>query len=599
MIRSGLMLLVLIMAMCSGAWGACQSIDKLTGNQGTSYCSSNTINRNYSQCKRSLNYRSVNECTQTNCTANLEVNIQGGSSGWLYCNVSGGFIGCSGYQSIVDINIIACETQCEADSIGCINEGKSWNSAKCECEVCKSDSTWFSDSSCVLSGSTGKYLNSYVKHQIKDCEELPEIEIKFWSTSCDTIQDSTYDCIGTVNGSTVMMKAPNGATFNCEADGSCSRAMQMIASGECKPPSSRPPTPLSSASEPTSSSEGEPTSSSSEGEPSSSGGGDEGSSDSEGGQHVIVDDLPQRLYDSLGNIDQNIEWFQPFVSGLYDATWDISGTTHDINQNTRTTADNTAGILEKSQNIDNKITTTNSLLTDIKNKNWSPNINVQPPQVNVENNTDVNGIQNRQDQTRDTLHNTNSLLEQILGWVSKGVTMDSFKQTFNVDSSGWGRLSEEISDAGDSLINQYGGIMAINNCDTTGGHRCDNAIIGVGGLDSAKKGAKSVYGELRDSMTHGAFMDSLNNWGSAFTGEGVLEGSGSNNCPSFLSRTHTITIGNSTAEMRLDGVLCATLFGNVTPWTLARVLIRSIVAFFCMVALFKAATGTMFTSEDE
>ena len=177
--------------------------------------------------------------------------------------------------------------------------------------------------------------------------------------------------------------------------------------------------------------------------------------------------------------------------------------------------------------------------------------------------------------------------------------MDSFKRTFDVDSSGWGRLSEEVSGAGDSLINQYGGIMAVNGCDTTGGRKCDTAIIGVGGLDSAKKSVKTVYGELRDSMTHGAFMDSLNNWGSAFTGNGVLIGSGSNNCPTFLARPHTITIGNSTTQMRLDGVLCATLFGNVTPWTLARVLIRSIVAFFCMVALFKAATGTMFTSEDE
>ena len=51
--------------------------------------------------------------------------------------------------------------------------------------------------------------------------------------------------------------------------------------------------------------------------------------------HVIVDELPQRLYDSLGAINYNIEIMQPFVSGIYDATYEMLGNQYDMKENQR------------------------------------------------------------------------------------------------------------------------------------------------------------------------------------------------------------------------------------------------------------------------
>lgn len=575
-----------LISMCSGAWGACSNQGWGSGSFNTNVwqeigygCSGTESDRAW--CERNFigtNAPITGEVTSYGYCLRTNLNTSFCSSNYIYCRFQG----------------ICCSSQCEVDSVQCVNEGKEWGAitgGSCNgkgCKECPNDTTW-QEISCAYSPQRGQYLNVVNTYGVKDCQPYSRSS-QYYSAECDSSgADSSYTCIGTIDGENVYMRAPWGATFSCAADGSCARAQQMIAAGECKAP--KPPN--SSASQQSSSSESEPTSSDSE--PTSS-----VSEDTSGvSTHVIVDELPQRLYDSLGAIDYNIEMMQPFVSGIYDASYEMLGNQYDMKENQRQGLDLLGDIRDASEGANSKLSTTNSLLNEIKNKNWTPNINVQAPQVNVENNTDVSGIETRLDKTRDTLSRTNGLLEEILGWVSKGVSMDSFKQVFNVDSSGWGRMSDEVRGAGDSLINQYGGIMAMNNCDTTGGRKCDNTIIGVGGLDSAKKRVKSIYGELRDSMTHGAFMDSLNNWGSAFTGGGVLIGSGSNNCPSFLTRPHTITIGNSTTQMRLDGVLCATLFGNVTPWTLARVLIRSIVAFFCMVALFKAATGTMFTSEDE
>lgn len=139
----------------SGAWGACSSVGSLNGLQGTSYCSSNTITRDYLQCSSSLNYRSTSSCTQLGCTSNLSVVFRGSSSGWLHCAVSGGFAGCSGFQSLAEFNIVGCSTQCEADSVVCSqNPEATWNSDNCTCDTLTPPDTTYRCQNTTIGSST-------------------------------------------------------------------------------------------------------------------------------------------------------------------------------------------------------------------------------------------------------------------------------------------------------------------------------------------------------------------------------------------------------------------------------------------------------------
>ena len=130
------------------------------------------------------------------------------------------------------------------------------------------------------------------------------------------------------------------------------------------------------------------------------------------------------------------------------------------------------------------------------------------------------------------------------------------------------------------------------NCDTTGGRKCDDKILGAHALDSATARLKNAYKGIGDTLKNGAFGDSLNNWGSKFTGGNVISGSGSNSCPSVLTRNyHVELIQGAGFDLTLGTYLCNPIFGNVTAWTLCRLLLRATIALACMWFLFKCATG--------
>lgn len=508
-------------------------------------------------------------------------------------NVSNGNCKCMG---------TTCTKKCDADSLVCVRGGDTWDSENCKCNKCdQNDTSWTELTQCKYNALKGMYFVEKTTYTLKDCQ-LSSSSIQYTAPQCED-NDSLYRCLGTINGSQVMMQAPNGATFNCNADGSCDTAMRQIASGECKPP----PPPSSSESGGSSSS----AESSSSGDSSSSGGdsSDSGSSDSSDGSN----DWEGWMKDSLGAIHGTLYNVEFFTSKTYDGVMELNGTAHDINQNTR-------DIANTGMEISGKLDNTNDYLRQIAGKNFNPTINVGSPNVNVD--IDTDGLRAAQDRTTDTLHRSNQILEEIKGLLgssgSDTIRIDTSKAPASIDSalkywgnrnnhtfaaagldtSGWGHTNDSAIAATDSVLSRADFFGSLG-CDTTGGKKCDGSIIGADGLATATGSVKATYGELRDSLTGGAYADSLRLWGGKFTGNGVLTGSGSNSCPSVLTKTYRVDIYKGAGyDFTLGTYLCTPLFGTTTAWSLCRMLLRATIALGCMWFLFKCATGFGGGSED-
>lgn len=202
-------------------------------------------------------------------------------------------------------------------------------------------------------------------------------------------------------------------------------------------------------------------------------------------------------------------------------------------------------------------------------------------------------------------HKLDSMRNDKLDSISGGIySLDSTfaywgdSSNWKVDSAGWGGKYDSLKSWGDSLTESMGDWL--EGCDTTGGKHCDNIYIGSHGLDSAVSGMKGTAGALRDSMLNGRFADSLNLWASKFNNPKIT-GSGSNTCPSALTRSYSLNFGRmGEVQMGSFGTyLCEPIFGSVTPWTLGRILLRAIVAISCMWFLFKCATGFKGDSGEE
>ena len=334
----------------------------------------------------------------------------------------------------------------------------------------------------------------------------------------------------------------------------------------------------------------------------------------------------------MGGLHKTLEDYAPYVVGTYDGIVNLNGVAHDINQNMLTgldllgnisdntgnlgdiksgvqsidgklsntntkldsvnnklgTLSNTAAninshvnsIATNTQNTNTALQTTNQLLGELNNKEWSPNINVGAPEVNVSVAGDTNII--NVEVSGDTAKSPSLILSFLKG------LFGSDTSGWNGDTSGWNDVTSAASAAFDSMKTAGEWLAA---CDTTGGKRCDNMVLGAHGLDSAKSAMKGVYRALGDSLKNGAFGDSLANWGSKFTGNGVITGSGSNSCPSILTRSWHVTIGPTGFDLTIGRYLCQPIFGDTTAWTLCRLLLRASVALACMWFLFKCAVG--------
>ena len=458
-----------------------------------------------------------------------------------------------------------CDTKCEADSIACINSGEQWDSQNCQCKTCTEPDTTFKESSCAYDAEKGKYLNIVNTITRTDCEVTVK-EDKYYSLTCDTTcnENSELTCMGSIDGVNVYLRSCNGKVVKCEADGSCDAAIRKVAAGECENPND-PPSPSSSASGSSSSEQGS----------SSSGGTGEDWEWLKDSLHAIH--VTNR--DSLGAINHNLENMQPFVAGTYDQVTDLAGTAHDINSNILTSFDflndikqNTYNTANSTNNINSKLTNTNQLLTDLNNKNW--NVTVRP-EITVQGDTNIVNVQT------DTAKSGAAILDFLKGIFKGADTTNNYNPS---DTAGTGHVLDSLMDKIGDLVSDSGYLTVRDS-------------VGV-----AVTSMHGSYNALRDTLAHSAINDSLNRWKEAITNNGVIQGNGSDNCPSILERDWELNfgLGVTITAGHLGRYICTPIGGlNITIWALCRVLLRAIVAICCMIWLYKTVLGIDGGSNDE
>ena len=229
--------------------------------------------------------------------------------------------GCCGFtQATCNEWAATCQTQ--QDSTNCVNEGHYWDSQNDSCKTCSQNDTTWTEISCAYSSQRGQYLNVSNTYSIVNCETSTSTH-QYYASKCDSAgADTAISCIGSVDGVHVMLRGSTGKVTTCAADGSCDMAIRKVAMGECENPNG--PSPSSSASGESSSSE---INSSDSGESSSSG-------EPESSASQDSTDWSW-LRDSLGHIDYNIEFMQPFVTGIYDGVQEVNGNLYDMKENQR------------------------------------------------------------------------------------------------------------------------------------------------------------------------------------------------------------------------------------------------------------------------
>ena len=592
-------LLAVLLANVSG-WGACRSFSNFFTNDYTNCMSGDCsgITTNTPNCSDVL--------PQCGNTSGCSATQQGGGGYWtgLY-SPGGSYCGNEGtcYTNRAPKECwysTFCDTKDEADSTDCVNKGNQWvggANPECKpqgpptpppegCTYCEDYLGWAEEENPAFGSINIQVPYSKMYHcstcykddngyiiSAGDCTEMrnspgtcqqngdcPSNQICADSTG----NDSPVECIATIGPNVWLRDVKTGNTFKCEADGDCARAKQLVATGECKNPYADKNKPNSSDSGNSSSSGENPNSSGSENPPESS------------GEFCDMCDKLERIaantQATMNNTSDISQWTLETMNKTIDIDNHLTEMGVDVSHirtNTEATATNTGS-------IDNKLNTTNSLLNDIKNKNWNPTINVQAPEVNIGGDTIIVNA------------DTAKAPSEILGFL-KGL-FGGMDTTGSYDTTGWGNVNDTAKSELDSALKRGSWTESLN-CDTTGGNKCDHSIIGAHGLDSVKNSLRASYRALADTIKNGSFGDSLQNWGSKFTG-GSIAGSGSDNCPSVLSRNYHITlVQGASFDLTLGRYLCQPLVGNTTAWSLCRLLLRACVDLSCMWFLFHCAVG--------
>lgn len=453
---------------------------------------------------------------------------------------------------------VRCSSSSEADSLNC-----ELNPADENCSV-EIDTTLWACTEGVADGST--YSELYLlscrakNGVVVSCNGKTNIDVstdgqfvRRMQGTCaangynNGIQDGgddvpTAQCIAAIGSNCYMRDVRSGNTFNCACDGDCEHAIRQMATGGCVNPYPQDTLQNDSLTLPFSSSSDDWPLSSSAAEPSSS--------------------------ESFSNELEGIEK----IYGVLDTIRDTLN---------RKIAPSVLDIQANVQNIGNQMLTANDWLQQIAGKDWNPTINVGSPDViiegdtniiNVTNNTDVSGIEFRQDRqfSSDTAYQ-----RRVLGVM--GALTDTAGVGNPNDTAGSGAALAARLASIDSAVD------ALNVSDMS---------------DSIAPTLQALRGDvmaMRDSIAGGAVGDSVNAWGNAFLNNGVLTGNGSNNCPAPLTRQVVFTfphVGTIQAGT-LGRYLCTPIAGfSVTLWQVARLLLRAMVAIGCMWWLFKEVTGT-------
>ena len=362
-----LFVLAVLLANVSG-WGACRSDDY--GN--FSYLSCGTEGSCWS-----CNTNSVGSVTCYNSDLSVSPNcvIFHGSG-----EPSNRYLtGCTFGNGNVYLKRSICDTPAEADSVKC-----AFNPNLPECQQSK-------DTTLTICLTQKTSLGGYVSNihrcscksnngEVYQCNGKSNVDINNDCPIVRTIQgtcsENGYpngeptDSSGTsaecyaVTGSTCHMRdKATGNTFRCKCDGSCDFAQRKLASGECTNPYPPPQTGNDSLDLPLP--EQPPQSSGSE-PPQSSG--------------ATCDNCSalQAIQANTQNIMESNRSIEGYAQTTMDNTTDIKNGLTEMAIDVSHIRTATENIDLTTQGIDSKLSNTNSLLNDIKNKNWDPQINFNP-----------------------------------------------------------------------------------------------------------------------------------------------------------------------------------------------------------------------------
>ena len=456
---------------------------------------------------------------------------------------------------------LQCDTQAEADSVSCEQ-----NPGLPNCGVV-SDTLLFACSESMVNGqavSTIYRLSCKAKDgEITECNGKQNIDIptdgqpvKQLQGTCAqnglnvgpfggaSPQDSTAipnganaECFAITGATCHMRDKVSGNTFTCGCDGSCNVAIRNLMSGNADCTNPYP--------QPTSSSDsliiGGSSGSGGESSPSSSGSEGESSPSSSPA-------------DSSGDFE-------------YDYTAVLEG----IRANTQYTGNEV-------NDLNGKANTANEYLRQIANKDWNPIINVSPPIVNVGGDTNIINVQGG---------DTSRAGAEIYRWLTD--------QNYSVDTSErayWRNYSDSLK----TSVNLFLDSMAFE--DSSWQKNADS-------LAGAVRGMRLAFNAFMDTIGNSAFNDTLDNWRNTIVNNGVLQGQGSNSCPEILTRNFNLEFpfGQGTIRVMFGNIghyLCTPIAGlSLTLWALGRTLIRFLVAFTCMMWLYRAVTGSGNSGEDD
>lgn len=599
-----LIMLFVLLTNVSG-WGACYQ-----WGQATVRCSGGM--ESCSGC--SINYQGVASVSGrgSGCygTGTVTLNCPNGQNGFFHVDSAKYTRSCGGsdYSATGYFYITVCDTKCQADSLKGCNENEIWKSDSCKCvpkPEPEADSSFTICTEDVRNGTPYATIYGVTCHYkngvVQTCCGVPAgsisgtgyqshcPQLRSVRGSCDNngvpngpsnptagkqVPDlPNSQCYAVVGYTCYMRDYTSGNTYSCECDGDCQEAYRQQMQGYgCRNPYPQPQpsssgsgggggesSPSSSGSEPPSSSGSEP--------PSSSGSG--------GGDKDYTEQLNQIIANTQGTMNNTADisqWTQTTMNNTTDIKNNLTEIGIDVSHirtNTENTATNTAQVATNTNNIDNKLSITNSLLQQLNNKNWSPNINITDTNiVNVDNEVILN-------------NDTSKAPSEILQLMKDG-------QPNQGDTAGFGAQIDGIMGKIDSLV---GDGMPTMNSDSV-----SNAMNGL---------KTNGLGAIRDTLNNSAVSDSMDAWGLKITDNGYITGQGSDNCPEILTRTWQIRfpIGTGGADVNIGplGVyLCKPVAGmGITFWALCRVILRAMVAIACMIWLYKSVLGIDGGSNEE
>ena len=244
---------------------------------------------------------------------------------------------------------------------------------------------------------------------------------------------------------------------------------------------------------------------------------------------------------------------------------------------------NTQGTNEFLGDIRNNTETANEFLRAIANKDWNPTINVAAPVVNVAGDTNIVNV-SVDVQGGDTARAPAA----ILSFMKDTSGIATYEQLFEQQKDEWDTRADSIK----SSVRGFLDSMAHEDT-SWAKHGSDvDSMVSVTGTN---------FRAYMDTIENMPFNDTLNRWVGMIVDNGKISGSGSNDCPSLLTRHHILTIGQVSVDVgSLGGQLCTPIAGlNVTLWAVARAFLRFVVAFGCMVWIYCEVVGVKTTGEDD